>query len=194
MAKTRRPSRVERKTEGYYPTRWQGREQARFAALYDEVGLQPALKMCDDVILWITERPDNDRLTMWARMYDDGEIVVPPEVRENVSRKVANWGKQQHFAKVVISPANLADKIVTKMQDFVDADREFPGNWPTTLSYLYAGSNYGMREGGYGSKKGDQTMNVGTLNINAGPPPPKKLKVKKPKQLAAIEGEFREVV
>lgn len=195
MAITRRTS-VPRKTVGYVGGGGNAvREQERFTALYDEVGLEAAIAMSDDIVLWKQGRPDDNRLREWARMFDDGIIQPSPKVVANVQKKAANWKKQAHYTDIVRAPGRLAAKIMAKMEDDIANEREFKSNYPVTLSYLFAGANFGMEKGEHGIGKKQTTITAGTLNINAGPPPPKRLRAPKQHQLAApiLEGEFREV-
>ena len=182
----------------------------QFQLLYRELGFEQAKEVSATFIrwpVWDTEResqmaPDY-LLHQWAMAEDRGESKIQKEVETAFNKRWENYAKAialetiRGTAQLSRDYTALASKLLREAKDgHIDQDilklvRE------TTSLLLHAnnGTGFIFRELVGQKKEVQQTMQVGRLTINAGPPPKNKITTKRIKEAipATIDAEFREL-
>ena len=169
----------------------------QFIALVNNCGVANAKRLMKHVI--ITRRPtdlDNippERLDAWALRAAEGEII-PPKLETAVKKRVMaheEWEDRRLQARQRATLEKFLDKVDGRLDrgEDIGDDRVF-------LKYLDDGLYVGRTsiQQVYGTPRA-AAMQVGQLVINAGTPPPKRLRTLQRKQLPepVIDAEFSEV-
>lgn len=169
-------------------------------ALYSVVGTYDRmLKLRPEMVPWPPETPGkpcvpppDHVLYSWTREIDAGETDPDPKLVKIMDERIMRRFKgQMRDGMETASQAlqHLGQKVINNELD--------PRHQSQILS-LGQAVNYGM--GAYAqlhkalTDTSQPTIQIGRLTLNAGAPPPKRVKTKVAKQLAApIDAEFREV-
>lgn len=137
------------------------KDRAKWQALCSVVAsFEFAKEMCDEIILWPTERPADHLLKRWALEIEDGLASPDPAIEKLMRQKVENYKSLRHW---MFLNANI--KAGLKLAKEVE-NGENTGKQALSLSYLGAIVNFGMDKGEHAQKQAtSQTLNMGNVRI-----------------------------
>lgn len=181
---------------------WNGGWLARkgkfhYAALLTATGSpKSARELAPEVIVWLNGFPSDKVLKDWEMLWQEGQIEVSEnDVRKMRQKLMANeeWRTRQAIRAATNASIALSQRA---------ADNTLPATKQVQLQYAGMTTAYLTKEvaAAYGTPKPTMTAMNQIIQINAGAPPPKRIKAPKRKELVQaaeaeiIDAEVREIV
>lgn len=175
--------------EREYPDQYVGgmhtkKERPFFQALYDEVGYDAAVQLMPEIVKLVRGMPPAHILQEWCYEVDFGKAEIPDAVKTTIGRRLNRLVRSRH-RMATLSALDALKKLCEKFGDTPDF------KLGTSINYLFSGANTAMLAGGYGGKPQQQDIRVGNLIIDAGAPPPRR--VRAPRMQQIVEAQFKEL-
>ena len=181
------------------------RAKHQFQVIYMEsANLDDAIEIGKDMILWNDyRRPERHIYHRWAEEVDDGRAEIPDRLERQTKKRLTMLTKSVTL-RTIREQAALSKEYAASAREFLakvkagefDEDQyKAIKDLSSILMHANNGVGFLQREvlnnGGVKIGQPQGTTQIGNLTINAGPPPPKRLKTQPPAVI--IEAEVKEL-